>query len=127
MQLLPNQKAKLRHIEACLLNESQYKKSAGFDAIELVSNSASGLSLTDISLESVFLGRALKTPLMIAPMTGGSKLGAVLNRRWAMAAEHFGLSMGLGSQRLAIEDESVKQSFMVRKYAPNVFLLANLG
>lgn len=127
MQLSHHKEAKLKHIDACLLKESQYEKSAGFDGVELLHQSAAGISLADISLTTEFLGRTLKTPLMIAPMTGGVELGAILNRRWAEVSEHFGLSMGVGSQRLAIVDEQVRQSFMVRKYAPNILLFANLG
>lgn len=127
MQLVQQKLAKLRHIDACLLKESQYEKGPGFDSYELSHHAAHGLSLDQVSLATKFLGRSLTTPLMIAPMTGGVELGAKLNIMWAKAAEHFGLSMGVGSQRLAIIDEKVRQSFMVRKHAPNVFLLANLG
>src|SRR5580658_9683809 len=127
MQLLQHKQAKLKHIDACLLKESQYEKSAGFSSLELLHNSASGLSLNSISLETEFLGHKLKTPLMIAPMTGGVELGEKLNRLWALASQHFGLSFGVGSQRLAILDQQVQESFIVRKYAPNIFLLANLG
>lgn len=118
---------KLRHVNACLLPESQYEKSAGFDQITLPHNATACLDLNCVSLSTNFLGHALRTPLMIAPMTGGTEQGALLNERWAKAAEHFGMAMGVGSLRLALEDESVRQSFAVRKYAPNMFLLANMG
>jgi isopentenyl-diphosphate delta-isomerase len=118
---------KLKHVNACMLKESQYLKSAGFESVELLNQSAGGLSMNDISQATTFLGHKLKAPLMIAPMTGGSKLGAMLNQRWARACEHFGLPFGVGSQRLALEDERVKESFMVRKHAPTALIFANLG
>lgn len=121
------QLAKLKHVNACLLDESQYHKSSGFDSFDLSNEAAGELCLDEISLATTFLGHHLKAPLMIAPMTGGMELGAVLNRRWASAAEHFGLPFGVGSQRLALEDERVKQSFMVRKWAPRALIFANLG
>lgn len=119
--------AKLKHVQACLQPESQYIKSAGFDAVELKHEAAAGLCLGDISLKTEFLGHELSAPLMIAPMTGGMELGALLNERWAKAAGHFGLAMGVGSQRLALEDASLRTSFLVRKYAPDSLVIANLG
>lgn len=119
--------AKLKHVQACLSKESQYRKSAGFEEITLNHEAASGLALSDVSLATQFLGHKLKAPLMIAPMTGGMELGAVLNERWAKAAEFFGLCMGVGSQRLAIEDPSARASFSIRKYAPSALIFANLG
>ena len=118
---------KLKHVNACLLSESQYQKSAGFDEIDLVNQSAAGLDLDGVSLSTTFLGKDLRAPLMIAPMTGGTELGATLNRRWAQACEHFGLGLGIGSQRLALIKKDVEESFMVRKYAPTALLFSNIG
>ncbi len=118
---------KNKHIDACLLEESQYFKSAGFDHIELVNQSAAAISFEQISLSTTFLGHGLKAPVMIAPMTGGTELGAKLNQRWAEAAEHFGIALGVGSQRLALENSAVEKSFQVRVYAPTTMIFANLG
>lgn len=120
-------RAKLKHVQACLQDGSQYVKSAGFETVELESEAAAGLTLADIRLETEFLGFMLKAPLMIAPMTGGMELGATLNERWAKAAHHFGLAMGVGSQRIALMDERFQSSFKVRSYAPRALLFANLG
>lgn len=118
---------KLRHVHACLLDESQYQKTTGLEEIDLGNESAGEINLDEVDLHTEFLGHALKAPLMIAPMTGGMELGAFLNRRWAEAAEHFGLAFGVGSQRLALEDGGVRSSFLVRKYAPKAMIFANLG
>jgi isopentenyl-diphosphate Delta-isomerase len=119
--------AKLKHVQACLLPESQYKKSTGLELVELNNQSAAGLSLDDIVLNTTFLGHSIKAPLMIAPMTGGTELALMLNQRWARAAEHFGLPFGVGSQRLALENETVRQSFKVRAWAKTTLVFANLG
>ncbi len=119
--------AKLKHVQACLMPESQYQKSAGFDAVDLVHQASAGLRLADVSLSTSFLGKQLRAPLMIAPMTGGTELAALLNQRWASAAEHFGLAFGVGSQRLMLKDDHVKASFEVRRYAPTTLIFGNLG
>jgi hypothetical protein len=35
--------------------------------------------------------------------------------------------MGVGSQRAALENEAVADTFRVRAYAPDILLFANLG
>jgi len=60
-------------------------------------------------------------------MTGGFELARKVNRNLAAAAEELGLAMGVGSQRVAIEEPSVADSFQVRDVAPDILLLANLG
>lgn len=119
--------AKLRHVQACLSAESQYQKSPGFDQFDLEHQAAAALSLDQINIHTDFLNYKLKAPLMIAPMTGGMQLGALLNERWARAAQYFGMAFGVGSQRLALEDASVRSSFQIRAYAPQAFIFANLG
>lgn len=119
--------AKLAHIEACLSPQSQYQKSAGFAEIDLVNQAACDVSLEEINLETTFLGKKLKAPLMIAPMTGGVDRGAELNKLWAKAAEHFGIAFGVGSQRVALENPDLALTYDVRKQAPNALIFANLG
>lgn len=118
---------KLKHVQACMLDESQYQKTTGLELIDLENESAAEINLDDVNIETSFLGHHLKAPLMIAPMTGGMELGSFLNQRWAQAAEHFGLAFGVGSQRLALENEEVRNSFVVRQYAKTALIFANLG
>jgi isopentenyl-diphosphate delta-isomerase len=60
-------------------------------------------------------------------MTGGFELARSVNRNLAAAAQHLGLAMGVGSQRVALEAPSVADSFQVRDLAPDIVLLGNLG
>src|SRR5258706_15315994 len=96
--------AKLRHIDACLQDESQYCKSAGFEALDLINQAGIAHRIDDISIATEFCGRQFAAPLMISPMTGGVERGAELNRLWAATAERYRLPMGVGSQRIAIEE-----------------------
>lgn len=120
-------KAKLAHLEACLTPAVEYSKSTGFEKIELFNEAGVSHSLEEVKLETNFLGKKLQAPLMIAPMTGGIKKGAELNRLWAKAAEHFGIAFGVGSQRVALENPELAKTFEVRKYAPHALIFANLG
>lgn len=91
------------------------------------SESVPEISLGEIDLTIELLGKKLEAPLMIAPMTGGMESGAELNRMWAQAAEKFGIAMGVGSQRLALEDSDCAESFKIRQYAPSIPIFANIG
>ncbi len=51
-----------------------------------------------------------------------------INRNLARAAEHYGLALGVGSQRAAIVNPDVISSYAItREHAPNTFLIANIG
>lgn len=119
--------AKLKHLDACLLDESQYHKSAGFEAFDLSNEAGMAIRLDDVNLHTTFCERAFAAPLMISPMTGGVERGAELNRMWAQVAEHYQLPMSVGSQRIAIEKGDRAGFFQVRQYAPSAFVFANLG
>jgi len=85
------------------------------------------LDLAGVDTSVLFLGKKLKAPLLISSMTGGTEQAQVINRTLAEAAEMYGLAMGVGSQRAALEDPSLADTFWVRPIAPTAVLLANLG
>lgn len=89
-------------------------------------------ALPELDLERVqtatrFLGHTLQLPLLISSMTGGVAAGGRINLNLARAAQACGVAMGLGSARIALEDRAARQHFQVRRVAPDVLLLANLG
>jgi isopentenyl-diphosphate delta-isomerase len=81
----------------------------------------------DMDLSTQLLGKTLAAPLMIAGMTGGSPRAGEVNQRLARTAQELGLAMGLGSQRVLLEQEGLAQTFQVREVAPDILLLANVG
>ncbi len=83
------------------------------------------LARVDTSV-SIF-GKTLQAPLLISSMTGGTEQAGQINRTLAAAAEQAGIAMGLGSQRAALEDTSLADTFRMRPLAPTTLLLANLG
>ncbi len=80
-----------------------------------------------VSTATSWLGRALRSPILISSMTGGAAAVAALNQRLAAAAQACGVAMGVGSQRAALEDPALASTFRVRDVAPDIVLLANLG
>lgn len=101
---------------------------AGFGEVRLVHSALPECDMDRISTATQFLGHQFEAPLMIAAMTGGHPEATPINARLAAAAERFGLGIGVGSERAALEDPSLAPSYrVVRDAAPSAFVVANLG
>lgn len=119
---------KLDHIRIVLKEDTLAKGiTTGFAAYRLPHTALPELDLAEIETKITFLGKTLAAPLLISSMTGGSRETERINLALAEAAEHLGLAMGLGSQRAAIADERLAYTYQVRRVAPHIPLLANLG
>lgn len=118
---------KKEHVEISLKTASQYVVGAGFDRIRLVHNALPELNLDKIDLSTKFLGKKVRYPLMITAMTGGYPKAKEINRKLAEAAQKHGVAIGLGSQRAMIENPKLADTFKIRKYAPSVPIVANIG
>jgi len=99
----------------------------GLERYRLAHRALPELDLAAIDTRTRFLGHELRVPLLISGMTGGVERGAEINRRLAAAAQAVGCAMGVGSQRVALEDPSLAPTFRVRDVAPDILLFANLG
>lgn len=101
---------------------------AGFGDVMLVHNALPECDMDRVSTLTDFLGHRFGAPLMIAAMTGGHAGTTRINERLAAAAERFGIGIGVGSERAALEDASLAPSYcVVRDAAPSAFVVANLG
>ncbi len=119
---------KTDHLQICLQEGVEGRGiSAGWERYRLQHEALPDLDPAAIDLGTEFLGRRLRAPVLISPMTGGTSHAGEVNRRLAAAAEALGLAMGVGSQRAAIEDPGLAATYQVRDVAPHVVLLANLG
>lgn len=85
------------------------------------------LDLADVSCAATFLGRALRAPLLISCMTGGTEEARTINARLARVAQSEGFAMGVGSGRVLLEHPELLATFDVRELMPDVPLLANIG
>ncbi len=119
---------KLKHIEVCLEREVEYAtRTTGFERYDLPYRALPETHLEAIDTRTTFLGRELSAPLLIGAMTGGAALSSLINRNLATAAQRLGLGLMLGSQRVMLEDPSARPGFQVRRYAPDILLIGNLG
>lgn len=101
--------------------------STGLESFTFIHNALPEIAFDEISIENTFLGFACKTPFLISSMTGGTALAETINRNLAVAAEERGWALALGSTRALLDSDGHTASFLMRKYAPSVPIIANLG
>lgn len=101
--------------------------STGLESLAFTHNALPEIDFGDISIETTFLGFECKTPFLISSMTGGTALAETINQNLAAAAEEQGWALALGSTRALLDSDGHASSFLMRKYAPSVPIIANLG
>ncbi|MEG3224003.1 MAG: type 2 isopentenyl-diphosphate Delta-isomerase [Methanobacteriales archaeon Met13] len=119
---------KLEHLLLCLHSDVEYHKKTGFEDVELVHRALPEVNLKDIDLSTDLLGKQMDAPLIITAITGGHPSSLEVNQKLGRAADKFGIGMGLGSQRAAIENPELAPTYTVaRKEAPHAFMMGNIG
>jgi len=122
------QDRKLDHLKICREMDVEFKdKTTLLEDVELVHGALAEGSVDEVSLETRFMGKTLRAPLLIGAMSGGPAEAESLNRDLARAAQQLGIGFCLGSQRPMLEDSSRTPSYEVRGSAPDILLLGNIG
>jgi isopentenyl-diphosphate Delta-isomerase len=122
------QARKADHIRICLDENVQCQQlTTGLEHYRFRHTCLPELDWQEIDLGTTFLGKPLAAPLLISSMTGGTEEAHQINLRLAGVAQRYGLAMGVGSQRVAVENPGLMATFSVRQVAPNILLMANLG
>lgn len=116
------------HIDICLSEQINAQGiTTGFEKYRFQHQPLPEVNYAEVDLSTSFLGSSIQAPFLVSSMTGGTEKAWEINKRLATIAEAKGWPMGLGSQRAALENESLQYSFRVREVAPTIPLIANLG
>ncbi|HDD54637.1 MAG TPA: type 2 isopentenyl-diphosphate Delta-isomerase [Chloroflexi bacterium] len=115
------------HIRINLTEEVRSGISTGLEDYSFPHQALPELDLGEIRLDLRLFGKKITAPVFISSMTGGTNKAGKINQILAEAAQAAGIPMGVGSQRAALEEASLAESFKVRKAAPDILLFANLG
>lgn len=127
-QALETQVRKADHLRICLDEDVQsHRITNGLERYRFMHCALPELNRDELDTSTTFLGKTIATPLLISSMTGGTEQARLINKRLAKTAQRYGLAMGVGSQRVAVENPDLVNTFSVRKYAPDALLFANLG
>ena len=122
------QTRKADHLRICLDEDVQFQaQTNGLERYRFTHCCLPELNRSEIDLKTTFLRKSLGAPLLISSMTGGTQQAKMINFRLAEVAQHYRLAMGVGSQRVAVENPQVADTFAVRSLAPDILLFANLG
>lgn len=119
---------KIEHVTVALEHDVAAPQRASWADVHLVHRALPEVDLDEIDTSVHFLGATLRFPVFVSSLTGGHPDVATINARLAELAEEYGLAMGVGSQRAAIADGSLAETYsVVREKAPHAFLIANIG
>ncbi|MGF9699734.1 type 2 isopentenyl-diphosphate Delta-isomerase [Paenibacillus sp. MABNR03] len=119
---------KLEHVRLCLEeNVAGEGITNGMERYTFRHNPLPELNFDEVSLDTLFFGKRVRTPLLISSMTGGSKTTGAINERLARVANARGWALGVGSIRAAVEQPDLATTFDVRRWAPDIPVIANLG
>jgi len=122
------EKRKERHLRLSLEEDVQSDIGTGFADVRLIHRSLPEIDLEEVSTETELFGKKLSAPLIVSAITGGTRFAKEINETLAEVVEEMGFGIGVGSQRIAIEDPSVEHTFsVVREKAPSALVMGNLG
>lgn len=117
---------KTDHVDICS-TEDTGQSYVYWDDVKLVHNPLPEVDLEEIDTSTTVFGRKLEAPLIISAMTGGYGKAEEINRNLASVAEQFGIGMGVGSQRAALENPEVARTYSVIKEFNIPLRIGNLG
>ena len=120
---------KLEHLLICENYDVEFKdKTTGFEDIELIHNVLPEIDKNEIDLSTSVFGKKLDSPLFITAITGGHDAAKEINKELATVAEDKHIGLGVGSQRAAIVNPDLRDTYdVVREYAPSTLILGNIG
>ncbi len=120
---------KADHIDIVLARQVGFRTlTTGLEAVQFVHQALPELSLAEIDLSASLFGRSLKAPFLISSMTGGPRVAEAVNTHLSEAAEHLGIGLAIGSQRIALEEQGAEGLTRgLRDRAATVPLIGNIG
>ncbi len=122
-------KRKKEHLEISLNADIAFKnKTNGFDRYEFIHYAATEVELDKINFQTKIFKKKINYPFIISCMTGGTEEAENINAQLAIAAEELKIPIGVGSQRQALENKNLRNTYdVIRKNAKSIPVMGNLG
>ncbi len=118
---------KKQHVDIVLAKDVQYSRTTGLERAELMHDALPEVDFDSIDLSVKFLGKKISYPLLISAMTGGYPEAKRINEELAEAAQKHKIAFALGSQRAMLENPSLRETYYVRRVAPDIPVIGNIG
>ncbi len=120
-----NNSRKKDHIFLALEEDAEEPEKYSFEKIFLMYKALPEIDFDEINLETNFLGKRLKFPIIIEAITGGFEEGKIINEILSSIASEFGIGFMVGSQRPMIENETLTDTYKINGNPPIV--IGNIG
>lgn len=120
------EKRKLEHIDIISSQDVSHEHNY-WDDIEIIQKSMPEVDFDEIDTSTTFLGKKLKLPILISSMTGGHPDTRRINENLARGAAEAGIAMGVGSERAAIQNRAMGDSYSVVTEYGVPFVIGNIG
>ncbi len=114
------------HIDICL-KENVSAGSDYWNMIKFFHRAAPEIDMEDISTEISFLGKKISAPIVISAITGGYEGATDINDRISSAGEELNIPIGVGSQRPALENKELRDSYEVVAQHDIPLVFGNIG
>jgi len=98
-----------------------------WDDVKLKHNALPEINKDEVDTSTKLFGKKLQAPLIIAGMTGGYAKAKKINENLSVAAEKYQIGMGVGSQRAALENPELKDTYGIIKDYDIPLRFANIG
>lgn len=120
------EKRKIDHIRIIAEEDVSHDHNYWND-IEIVQKSMPEIDYDDIELSIDLLGKKLSMPIIISSMTGGHPDTKKINENLAIAAAERKIGMGVGSERAAIDNREVADTYSIISEYNVPLRIANIG
>lgn len=120
------EKRKSQHIEICLKENVQASYNY-WDDIHLIHQALPEVNKNAIDLSIEIFGKKLNAPIIISGMTGGTPYAKKINENLAKASAVLKIGFGVGSQRPALEDRKLEDTYSIVKTFEIPLVIANIG
>lgn len=120
---------KLTHLEICRDKDVRARwETTHLEDVALAHCALPEINFSDVDLSTKLYGKNLAAPLLISAMTGGHPETKKVNENLAKAAKSMEIGICVGSQRAAIEDKRMADSFrVVRDVSQDLLVIGNIG
>ena len=98
-----------------------------WDDIHIIHQAVPEIDFDSINTKVELLGKKLNFPIIISSMTGGTPLAKRINENLSEVAEKFGIGMGVGSMRAAVEKKELADTYSMLAEKKIPMKMANIG